>query len=353
MTREPFDNRRPIPTIVFMMAFLSGCASSAARPSAAPPVLDAVAQDLLYVLTQTPELHSLRTTIAVVPPSTAFEHAVYGLVAEVGYTLESGTVIDGHDSSEVPPALPLGAFVGTGLPDERDTGVLTFGVALGRTEARREYLGDRARLSPIGPVDVAGTRAVSSGEGGGGVEPYPELFQGLHPHIDRVLVSTEPRAPETALRVPEQSGLALKHSASRGEFASLVRQNLFDTLTSNYAPAFVDYRDLDRVVLVFGDESLRLDGRGEMHVARLVKRLDPATDLVSIVGCSHGPSSLPGGNAALAIGRANRVKEAFLSAGVDHRLLVEEGCWSAEDASAFPARGVILTHKRRADTSST
>ena len=44
---------------------------------------------------------------------------------------------------------------------------------------------------------------------------------------------------------------------------------------------------------------------------------------------SHGKSELKNGNSVLAVGRANRVKEAFVFAGVDNGKVLDQGCWAA------------------------
>ena len=73
------------------------------------------------------------------------------------------------------------------------------------------------------------------------------------------------------------------------------------------------------------------------------------TDVISVVGCSHGKTDLKNGNQVLALGRAHRVKEALILAGVMHHQILDEGCWASEDFdSVMPARGVLMTLKRRA-----
>ena len=57
-----------------------------------------------------------------------------------------------------------------------------------------------------------------------------------------------------------------------------------------------------------------LGERNKRLVRRAVEAFDPERDMFSIVGCSLGPTSIPNGNEALALGRANRVKEELLFA---------------------------------------
>lgn len=69
--------------------------------------------------------------------------------------------------------------------------------------------------------------------------------------------------------------------------------------------------------------------------------------MISVVGCSHGNTALKGGNEALAIGRANRVKEALLYAGVESKKVLEEGCWANIHYDDLPRRGVVIELKRK------
>ena len=98
---------------------------------------------------------------------------------------------------------------------------------------------------------------------------------------------------------------------------------------------------------MFPNDSLRLGERNKETIARYVSELDPATDVLSVIGCSHGNTRIDNGNELLAIGRANRVKEAFLFAGIDHEQVLEESCWAGESFEKMPRRGVVLTLKRR------
>ena len=119
-------------------------------------------------------------------------------------------------------------------------------------------------------------------------------------------------------------------------------------MSSNYTSIFDDYEDVNQVILVFPNDSLRIGAKNKATVSEYVRSFNPDTDILSVVGCSHGRTSISAGNQLLAVGRANRVKEALIYSGVDQQKIYEEGCWDDEYFDeVMPRRGVVLTHKRK------
>ena len=155
----------------------------------------------------------------------------------------------------------------------------------------------------------------------------------------------------TLVNQPEPSRSALR-TASRGAARRTTRtlpENLFELGGSNFANAFGDYTDVEEVILIFPNDSLVLGEDNKARIRRVLDDFDAASDSFSVVGCSLGKTNVAHGNEALALGRANRVKEELLFAGIPRENIFEEGCWATEAAAKFPSRGVVLTHKRRGD----
>ena len=123
--------------------------------------------------------------------------------------------------------------------------------------------------------------------------------------------------------------------------------NVHDLQQSNYVEVFNDYYDVEQQTLFFPNDSLRLGNENKRKLNQLAGRVDPETDIVSVIGCSHGDSSIPNGNQILAEGRTQRVAESLMIAGLDPDLILDEACWASEywDEMA-PRRGVMITHKR-------
>jgi hypothetical protein len=130
--------------------------------------------------------------------------------------------------------------------------------------------------------------------------------------------------------------------------ASSHSQNVFDLGRSNYANALSEHGSVVEQVLTFPNDSLRMGKANKQLLEALVTRFNPTTDLFSVIGCSLGPTNLKNGNAALALGRASRVREALLFAGVDPRKILDEGCWAGDSpSSTLPRRGVVVTLNRQ------
>lgn len=116
---------------------------------------------------------------------------------------------------------------------------------------------------------------------------------------------------------------------------------------SNFAEILDSMSTVNEAVLVFADDSTRLGSINKDRVNQLVSQYNPELDVFSVTGCSHGPSSYTGGQEALALGRADRVKEALMFAGVPQSKILDEACWAEEQFdNRMPRRGVVLSIKR-------
>jgi len=125
--------------------------------------------------------------------------------------------------------------------------------------------------------------------------------------------------------------------------------NMAVTNQSRYQDILQDYRVVDTSILVFPDDSLLLGKENKKVIRRYATAFNAETDVMSVIGCSHGKSKLRNGNAYLANGRAFRVKEEFLSVGLSPKEVLEEGCWADSPYGNLPARGVLVQHKRLAN----
>jgi len=125
------------------------------------------------------------------------------------------------------------------------------------------------------------------------------------------------------------------------------KRNVLELGRSNYASVTQDYDVLSADVLVFGNDSLWLGSDNKEILADMANQFDPETDVISLIGCSHGPSANPNGNEHLAVGRANRVKEELILANISAENILDEVCWATTAQDALPARGVIVRMLRR------
>ena len=121
---------------------------------------------------------------------------------------------------------------------------------------------------------------------------------------------------------------------------------MFETGKSNFNDLTSTYEVASEVVLVFPNDSMRIGSANKSVLSTLANNFNSDTDLLSIVGCSMGRTSIPNGNELLAVGRANRVKEELIMKNVPTTSILDEGCWSPSKDSSVPNRGVVVTHRR-------
>jgi hypothetical protein len=124
--------------------------------------------------------------------------------------------------------------------------------------------------------------------------------------------------------------------------------NFKDIGGSNFAALFNGLGTVNETILTFKNDSTRLGLTNKERIKQVVALFDPDSDVFSVIGCSHGSTVVPGGQQALALGRASRVKEELQFAGIPENKILDEGCWAEESFDQrMPRRGVVLTLKRR------
>lgn len=223
-----------------------------------------------------------------------------------------------------------------GIPDQ-----LRLDVAVGDVELRRSYTGLIAnQVQPVTPLYVRGADASHV------VLDDAQFFTNINPQPLKAVPLSVPK------NISPLAGLVASVSAANAltvrTIASSHSQNVFDLGRSNYANALSEHGSVVEQVLTFPNDSLRMGKANKQLLEALVTRFNPTTDLFSVIGCSLGPTNLKNGNAALALGRASRVREALLFAGVDPRKILDEGCWAGDSpSSTLPRRGVVVTLNRQ------
>lgn len=217
-----------------------------------------------------------------------------------------------------------------------------FDVALGSVELRRTYLIPLVgNVRPVTPMYVKGADASAI-----------ILDDGVFddPSSSRALATS----PLLTVPVDENPLPSLLPGALTGNqltwplIALPEVQNVFELGGSNYRESLARHEILAEQILTFPNDSLRLGKINKRLIAGLVEQFDPTRDVFSLVGCSLGPTQVKGGNAALALGRAGRVREALLFSGVSQDKILDEGCWAGDGAATtLPPRGVVITLNRQ------
>lgn len=314
-----------------------------------------VSQNLVDSIAQFPHLNPLMATVQVSKPESTFARYVQQELSDRGYKLQPALdgVADGG-----------GAADGGGennLVNARTTQVVRAGVgkqnlyvlAVGSVSVERAYDTVAGKTVPVSELVVRGTEeqnvelnddifevpdspfstvAYKPADVSGIKKNYSKLDTSVATEVEPTVSPAMP-APQ-AKRIATPSGNAIKH-------------NMYENMLSNYEDVFEDYEEIDRKTLIFPNDSLRIGDSNKDIIEHFASRMDPETDVLSVIGCSHGNTEYENGNSLLALGRANRVKESFMFLGMEHDKVLEEGCWAPVVFDQMPKRGVVVTLKRR------
>ncbi len=151
-----------------------------------------------------------------------------------------------------------------------------------------------------------------------------------------------------ALQLPKATPDLPGNSSNNAAGQGVNPNNIRNTLVSNFQSDFADTLIVKEKVLTFANDSTRMGVINKAQVETFIKGFNPGSDVVSIIGCSHGNTSAEGGQEALALGRAARVRDELLFSGIPEQNIRAEGCWAGEHFDGgMPRRGVVITLRRK------
>lgn len=234
-------------------------------------------------------------------------------------------------------------------PDEDGKPLIQISTSIGAVDIGRSYLVPGSNtISPASPVRLSGTRVP--------VE-VPDKPNGRFQIIDEnnskavymASLNLDEQAPPIISLITDD---LVERVVAQGTEASSLQalnssrveiNNLFYADQSNFSSVLDDYEQIERQIVVFGNDSMILGSTNKLLIEQFVQQRLGSDDLISLVGCSNGPTALEIGNEGLALGRAERVTQALLSQGVARDRILDEGCWAPVTAGdKFPGRGVVL-----------
>lgn len=389
---------------------LVGCATSGKAPSTAAAAESAegipstaeltsdfsrsklIAADFVATMAQLPESNPRDMVLHTNKPSSRFGELLLGELQRAGYDLRIG-------DAQSENWLTYNANLDDSL-SEKGNPVYTFLVAAGSVKLKRSYEVDKYGIRPAGNMFVRGAsandvvmdhsifsvraaelsyegnfsvRAAELNSAADGSVPAAELkYKDTFNEVTAVeangasrqpqALPTSNAAPAATLTSPESSSTTdslsnavaelnewklnsgLSNSAKQpySEFS-----NMYETGESRFEELFQNYEVIERAVYAFPSDTLIFGKHNKMQLLQLAEKFNSQTDVMSVIGCSHGASALENGNAYLANNRAFRVKEEFVLAGLDANKVMEEGCWANVDFDEMPARGVLVEHRRK------
>ena len=302
---------------------------------------DLVAKDLIYVLRQL--AHPATTTIQLPTEQDAF---LKNLLAEL--------IVEGYGIQQV--QADQGANFLRYKRETDGTGDIlenTYTLSVGDIEIKRSYeIRAGGSLFPVSAMTLAGSRIAANidrtlfkhlGQTTIGVDNIKytsaeEIDDGI-PTISLITSDVVSGVTERATGAPSLQAL----NSSKLEIG-----NLFFGDVSNFTSVLDGHTRRSRDIVPFGDDQLRLGKLGKRMVLVVLSEFDERTDLISVVGCSNGPTRSKLGNEGLALCRAARVTEEFMSHGVARDRILDEGCWAPQSVrDRFPSRGVVVELWRR------
>jgi len=304
---------------------------------------DMIIQNLVFSVIQIESLHPFKTTLQMKAPKAELAALVQTRFEDAGYGIQFVQSDQGEHY--------VRHTAQSAVTEEGDK--TTYKISVGDISVERDYMLSGKHTVPESELRVSGTfeQDINLNDDVFGPDIADAKFNDVHfdEASEPVIVTVADRDVSMDLKPLSSSAQSVNHQADGAvnSFTRAVMQNVRTILRSNFVNVFDGYKDVQNEILVFPNDSLRLGVENKEVIQQYAADINPETDVISVIGCSHGPSKVKNGNQLLAIGRANRVKEALIFAGLDHQLIFEEGCWDKEHYAVMPARGVVLTHKRR------
>lgn len=152
--------------------------------------------------------------------------------------------------------------------------------------------------------------------------------------------------PLLSLITPEIVQSAAKKNESSPQLTSInsakVEVNNLHFGESTFQSVLYDHHLIDELTVIFTNDSLTLGSENKLLIREFIEAFIERLDLVSVVGCSNGPTNADIGNEGLALGRGERVTDELLSIGVPREKILDQGCWAPSAAGEYPGRGVVL-----------
>ena len=303
------------------------------------------------------------------PDDDAFAEALNNEFQEAGYAIRS--------VGAGPGTIPLSFQVESANQIQTSR---TVTVTVGNVGVRREYVANAdGKISPVGAMFVQNADADSlqlndeifatlDSEDDSSETPDSSWMEiapnqqiassgvSLPVPADAAVNELQPRSQPSAnlsAALPLNSTIAapsIARSQSSEAFTTLAEKgtrNILDLEQSNFESVFSEMGIVNEKVLTFSADSTRVDDASKARLLELMQNFDPARDIFSVTGCSLGPTEHSGGQEFLARGRAERVKEELIFAGVPSSQILAEGCWAEETFDErMPRSGAVVTLKR-------
>lgn len=239
------------------------------------------------------------------------------------------------------------SYTRTDKPSGGNPGV-SYSTSIGAVEISRDYAIPATNIvAPASTVKLSGTRIpVQVIDVASGRKQVPDSTLSTAEYFASLNLGE--KIPVISLITPDIVNQIATQSTQgpslRGLNSDSVEvSNLFYGNDSTFSSVLDSYEKIDRQVIVFGNDSMVLGNTNKLLIDQFIDQRLGDSDIIGLIGCSNGPTTLAIGNEGLALGRAERVTQALLARGVPRDRVLDEGCWAPVSANdRFPGRGVVL-----------
>lgn len=224
-----------------------------------------------------------------------------------------------------------------------------FSVQIGAVSVERDYASKgKNKIAPASKVRLSGTRApVTKNDRSSAALLITDTSLTGVQYV--ASLGLDDQSPIISLIAPNVVNRIAPVSTTQGPSLQALNSgkvevnNLFYGNESTFSSVLDNYNKVERQVIVFGNDSMILGDTNKALIDQFVETHMRQGDVISLVGCSNGPTALAIGNEGLALGRAKRVTEALQSRGIARANILDEGCWAPVKAGdRFPSRAVVM-----------
>ena len=318
--------------ITLVVLFLSSCSVIGQRDNSIQLSNDQeelVSRDFVTAISRLRGFSPRETTVQFHNPSTTFSSELHDAMRGAGYGLQ---ILSSEEYGDKHVSYASEQF------ETSDGTTVAYEVTVGRVKLGREYEIRAGRVFPIAALSIKGATSKDAGTVDNSIFRVGDSSD----EWSEVGISSSPAEIENNNKSILING-DIGNLKPEFEAPTAPKRNLAELGRSNYSTLFGLYEQSRQEVLIFPNDSLVLGNSNKKVIASIASQFDPATDIISVIGCSHGSTNIDNGNSLLANGRASRVKEELIMSSIAAEKILDEGCWADRKHNGLPARGVVLT----------
>jgi len=344
--------------LIVVALSVSGCAAFSKRDDRLTDRnSEIVATDFVTALSSLRGHQPKNTMLQIRPTKTGFGNSLKRELRNAGYGIQS---IANNDTGPTLVTYQADSFENTTFES------VAYRVRVGSVELGREYEIRAGNVFPVTSLSVKGVGISTNPldesifERASGRDSFDEqdgwqpIGPGYQSEPESPVIVTPIERPVTIVQtIPDRSIETRSETLSNPTSPEAYQrprqlENMLMLGESNYADIYKRYNVVKSEVVVFPNDSMRLGDAGKEKVAKFLSGFKSDSDILSVVGCSHGKTNVIDGNRKLALGRAQRIIDELLVHRILASKIFDEGCWAGVSQKELPGRGVILTMRRKA-----